>query len=42
MLHLAEVRSIIDSTEVVLQRLAACGYRISPLLLQQLKEGHDP
>ena len=42
MLHLAEVRSIIDSAEVVLQRMAACGYRISSLLLQQLKGLHGP
>ena len=37
MLHLAERRSLIDNAEVVVQRMAECGYRISPLLLQQLK-----
>ncbi len=42
MLQLAEVKSIIDSAEVVLQRMTACGYRISPLLLQQLKGRHAP
>lgn len=36
-LHLAERRSIVDSAEDVVQRMAECGYRISPLLLQQLK-----
>ena len=37
MLHLAERSSLIDDAEVVLQRMAACGYRVSPLLLRQLK-----
>ena len=37
-LHLAERRSIIDSAEDVVHRMAEGGYRISPLLLQQLKE----
>ena len=36
-LHLAERRSIIDSAEDMVQRMAEYGYRISPLLLQQLK-----
>ena len=42
MLHLAEERSLIDNAEVVVQRMAECGYRISPLLLQQLKGRHGP
>ena len=29
-----------DDAEVVIQRVAACGYRISPLLLQQLRARH--
>ena len=37
MLHLAERRAIIDSAEDMIQRMAECGYRISPLLLQQLR-----
>ena len=41
-LHLAETRSLIDSAEVVVQRMAECGYRISPLLLQQLKRPGGP
>ena len=37
MLHLAEQRSIIEDAGIVIQRMAECGYRISPLLLQQLR-----
>ena len=37
MLHLAEQRAIIDSAEDMIQRMAAHGYRISPLLLQQTR-----
>ena len=37
MLHLAERRSIIENAEIMIQRMAKCGYRISPLLLQQLR-----
>jgi len=37
MLHLAESRSLIEDAAVVVQQMAECGYRISPLLLQQLK-----
>ena len=37
LLHLAETRSLIEDAAVVVQRMAECGYRISPLLLQQLK-----
>ena len=37
MLHLAETRSLIENAEIVVQRMAECGYRISPMLLQQLK-----
>lgn len=37
MLHLAERRSIIDSAETAVQRMAEFGYRISPLLLQRLR-----
>lgn len=37
LLHLAKTKSLIDSAEVVVQRMAECGYRISPLLLQHLK-----
>lgn len=36
-LHLAERRSIVDSAEEIVQRMAECGYRISPVLLQQLR-----
>ena len=37
MLHLAEQRSIIDNAEATIQRMAECGYRISPLILWQLR-----
>ena len=37
MLHLAEQRAIIDKAEDMIQRMAAYGYRISPLLLQQIR-----
>ena len=37
MLHLAEQRSIVDNAEATIQRMAECGYRISPLILQQLR-----
>ena len=37
MLHLAESRSLIADAAVVVRRMAACGYRISPLLLQQIR-----
>ena len=37
MLHMAETRSLIKSAEVVVQRMAERGYRITPLLLRQLK-----
>ena len=37
MLHLAEQRSIIDGAETTIQRMADCGYRISPLILRQLR-----
>ena len=37
MLHLAEQRSIVGDAEAVIQRMAECGYRISPLLLRQLR-----
>ena len=37
MLHLAERRSIVDNAEATIQRMAECGYRISPLLLRQLR-----
>ena len=37
MLHLAETRSLIEDAAVAVQRMAECGYRISPLLVQQLK-----
>ena len=37
-LHLAEQRSLIDDAEGRLQRMAEGGYRISPRILQQLKE----
>ena len=37
MLNLAQHRSIIDSAEATIRRMADCGYRISPLLLKQLK-----
>ena len=36
-LHLAERRSIINDAEAMVERLAERGYRISPLLLRQLK-----
>ena len=36
-LHLAESRSLIEDAAVIAERMAGCGYRISPLLLQQLK-----
>lgn len=42
MLHLAETRALIDSAEVVVQRMAECGYRISPLLLRHLKRRRGP
>ena len=42
MLHLAEVRSLVHSAEAVVNRMAECGYRISPMLLQQLKTQPDP
>ena len=32
MLHLAEQRSIVDNAEATIQRMAECGYRISPLM----------
>ena len=37
MLHLAEQRSIVDNAEATIQRMAECGYRISPLILRQLR-----
>ena len=37
MLHLAEQRSIVDNAEATIQRMVECGYRISPLLLRQLR-----
>ena len=37
MLHLAESRSLIEDAAVVVRRMAVRGYRISPLLLQQLR-----
>ena len=37
MLHLAEQRSIVDNAETTIQRMAECGYRISPLILRQLR-----
>ena len=37
MLHLAEQRSIVDNAEGTIQRMAECGYRISPLILRQLR-----
>lgn len=37
MLYLAEQRSIIENAGLVIQRMTECGYRISPLLLQQLR-----
>ena len=37
MLHLAEQRSIVGDAEATIQRMAECGYRISPLLLRQLR-----
>ena len=37
MLHLAEQRSIVDDAEATIQRMVECGYRISPLLLRQLR-----
>ena len=37
MLHLAEQRSIVDDAEATIQRMAECGYRISPLILRQLR-----
>ncbi|MDE0222043.1 MAG: hypothetical protein OXJ90_22440 [Spirochaetaceae bacterium] len=40
MLYMAERRSLIDDAAVVVQHMAACGYRISPLLLQQLRARH--
>ena len=36
-LHLAEQRLIVGDAETVIQRMADCGYRISPLLLRQLR-----
>ena len=38
MLLLAEQRSVIDDAEAVIRRLTAAGYRISPRILQQLRE----
>ena len=37
MLHLAERRSIVDDAEATIQRMAERGYRISPLILRQLR-----
>ena len=37
LLHLAESRSLIEDAAVVVQRMVGYGYRISSLLLQQLK-----
>ena len=37
MLHLAEQSSIVDNAEATIQRMAECGYRISPLILRQLR-----
>ena len=37
MLHLAEQRSIVDDAEATIQRMAECGYRISPQILRQLR-----
>ena len=37
MLYLAETRSVIKDAAAVIDAMAVCGYRISPLLLQQLK-----
>ena len=37
MLLLAEQRSVIDDAEVIVHRMTAAGYRISPRILQQLK-----
>ena len=37
MLHLAERRSIVDDAEGMIQRMAEFGYRISPLILRQLR-----
>ena len=37
MLHLAEQGSIVDNAEGTIQRMAECGYRISPLILRQLR-----
>ena len=45
MLHLAEQRSIVDNAEATIQRMAECGYRISPLILRQLRaqtSGDEP
>ena len=36
MLHLAGTRSLIKDAAVIVQRMAECSYRISPLLLRQL------
>lgn len=38
MLLLAEQRSVIADAETVIRRLTAAGYRISPRILQQLRE----
>ena len=37
MLHLAERRAIVENARIMIQRMAECGYRISSLLLQQLR-----
>ena len=37
MLHLAEQRSMVDNAEATIQRMAGFGYRISPLILRQLR-----
>ena len=42
MLHLAERRSIIDSAEAAIRQMSTCGYRISPLLLEQIRAGPAP
>ena len=42
MLHLTEARSLIEDASVVVQKTAGCGYRISPLLLQQLEAKTGP
>ena len=37
MLHFAEQMSIVDNAEATIQRMVECGYRISPLILRELR-----